>query len=108
MVWRCRPRAIAWVATAAAVAGIQAKAVPQVQLSDLLQAAGRYIAEYQRSFSVVVSRESYQQRLFAGGKLETRDLRSEIALVAVDDANWILFRDVYEVDAARSVIAGIA
>ena len=98
MARRWRPWAIAWVATAATVAGIQARAVPQLQLDDVLQAAGRYVAQYQRSFSVVVSRESYQQRLFTGGKLETRDLRSEVALVAVDDANWILFRDVYEVD----------
>lgn len=73
----------------------------QVQLIDVLQAAGRYVTEYQRSFSVVVSRESYQQRVQTGGKMQTRDLRSEVALVAIDDANWILFRDVYEVDGRK-------
>jgi hypothetical protein len=72
--------------------------VPQAQLAEVLQAAGRYVAEYQRTFSVIVSRESYQQRVQTGGKIETRDLQSEVALVAIDDRNWILFRDVYEVD----------
>ncbi len=98
MARRCRSFAIASVAAVAAVAWTQAKGVPQVQSSDLLQAAGRYVAEYQRSFAVIVARESYQQRAFTGSKLETRDLQSEVALVAVDDADWILFRDVYEVD----------
>jgi len=84
--------------TGAAAAGPR----PALQLGDVLQAAGRYVAAYQRSFSVVVSRESYQQRLFTGARLETRDLRSEVALVALDDTNWILFRDVYEVD-GRSI-----
>src|SRR6185436_13041571 len=70
----------------------------QVQVSEVLQAAGRYVTEYQRSFSVVVACVSYQQRAFTGGKLQTRDLRSEVALIALDDANWVLFRDVYEVD----------
>jgi hypothetical protein len=83
---------------AALSAGVLVANQPALQVGEVVQAAGRYAVEYQRSFSVVVSRESYQQRLITGAKLETRDLRSEVALVALDDANWILFRDVYEVD----------
>lgn len=98
MAWLSRPFAIAWVAAVVAAVEIQANIIPPLQTAEVLLAAGRYIAEYQRSFSVIVARESYQQRAFTGGTLATRDLRSEVALVALDDANWILFRDVYEVD----------
>jgi hypothetical protein len=82
-----------------AASGLQRQDAASAQTtSDVLQAAGRYMAAYQREFSIVVSRESYQQRVQTGGKVETRHLRSEVALVAIDAANWILFRDVYEVD----------
>ena len=91
-------RVIAVLAAGLSLFGGFAAPIPQAQPGDVLQAAGRYVAEYQRTFSVIVSRERYQQRAQTGGKIETRDLRSEVALVAVDDRNWILFRDVYEVD----------
>jgi len=91
-------RVIAVLAAGLSLFGGFAAPIPQAQTGEVLQAAGRYVAEYQRTFSVIVSRERYQQRAQTGGKIETRDLRSEVALVAIDDRNWILFRDVYEVD----------
>ncbi|HYN06700.1 MAG TPA: hypothetical protein VES67_04855 [Vicinamibacterales bacterium] len=64
----------------------------------VLDGVGRYIREYERTFSAVVCREFYVQRLQAAAELQTRLLRSEVALIALGDAEWILFRDVYEVD----------
>jgi hypothetical protein len=67
----------------------------------VLDGAGRYVREYERTFSAVVCREHYVQRLRAV-ESRTTQLRSEIALVAVGNSDWILFRDVQEVD-GRSV-----
>jgi len=92
-------RLIAILAAGLSLLDAQAAPVPQTaQLAEVLKSAARYVTEYERSFSVIVARERYQQRALTGGRIETRDLRSEVALVALDDANWILFRDVYEVD----------
>jgi hypothetical protein len=67
-------------------------------LEDLLKRVGVYVGEYERAFSVVVARERYVQRAFAGPQMETRDLRSEVALIAVQGADWVFFRDVYQAD----------
>lgn len=89
---------MAFVGALVAAAPVQTAHEEQLRLEDLLQAVGRYVREYERSFSAVVSREHYLQRARSGGTEEVRRLRSEVALVAVGDANWFLFRDVYEVD----------
>ncbi|OFW10816.1 MAG: hypothetical protein A3H96_04205 [Acidobacteria bacterium RIFCSPLOWO2_02_FULL_67_36] len=93
----CRLPAIACAGLAAASAG-QPTAQREDRLADLLKSAGRYVHEYEQSFSAVLSREHYVQRARVEGRLDTRDLRSEVALVALDDAAWVLFRDVHEVD----------
>ncbi|MEX2272254.1 MAG: hypothetical protein WD690_12325 [Vicinamibacterales bacterium] len=67
-------------------------------LADLLQSAGRYVQEYERSFSAVVAREYYVQRAQDGGTVTARELRSEVALVGASDEDWLFFRDVHEVD----------
>jgi hypothetical protein len=68
-------------------------------LADVLQRVGRYVDDYGRTFAVVVSREHYVQSVRSGGSVQSRELRSEVALVeAGRDAGWLLFRDVYEVD----------
>jgi len=68
------------------------------RLEDVLSAVGAYVRQYEQAFSAVVSRERYVQRtLWAGGET-TRELQSEVALVAVGGSDWLVFRDVYEVD----------
>jgi hypothetical protein len=68
------------------------------ELGKLLETLGRYVDDYERSFSAVVSAEHYTQRALTGGVRETRNLRSDVALVAAGDAGWVMFRDVYHVD----------
>jgi hypothetical protein len=81
----------------AAVVAVHAQASAPT-LDELLGRVGAYVADYERAFSVVVSRERYIQRAFAGAQMETRELESEVALVAVQGSEWFLFRDVYRVD----------
>lgn len=76
----------------------QTKPDQSTELNNLLESVGRYVDEYERSFSLVVSAEHYSQRAMTGGVRETRDLRSDVALVAAADAGWVMFRDVYQVD----------
>lgn len=71
---------------------------PQNDLDQLLTRIGSYVERYQRSFSVVVAREQYRQEAIVGGRRATRALVSEVALVALGDRDWLLFRDVCEVD----------
>jgi hypothetical protein len=74
----------------------------EIGLDQFLETVGRYVREYERSFSAVVSREHYVQRVVSPDAPGARELRSEVALVAVGQAEWLMFRDVYEVD-GRSV-----
>ena len=83
------------IAVSVVAAHAQAPAPP---LDELLGRVGKYVADYERAFSVVVSRERYIQRAFTGAQMETRELHSEIALIAVQGADWVMFRDVYRVD----------
>jgi hypothetical protein len=96
-----------WLALAASALSLVAWPFPtsrgqQVTLDQLLDSVGRYVRDYERSFSAVVSQEHYVQRVLSPGAPGGRQLRSEVALVAVGDADWLMFRDVYEVD-GRSV-----
>ena len=71
-------------------------------LETLLARVGRYVDEYERSFSAIVSTEHYVRRMRQGNEVDTRELRSEVALVPVGDAlEWTLFRDVHEVDGRK-------
>jgi hypothetical protein len=71
-------------------------------LDTLLARVGSYVDGYERSFSAIVSREHYVQRMRRGNDIDTRELRSEVALVPVGDAvAWLLFRDVHEVDGRK-------
>lgn len=56
-------------------------------LNELLRRVGTYVADYEKAFSVVVSREHYMQRAFAGAQANTRELRSEVALIAVQGSD---------------------
>ena len=67
-------------------------------LHEQLQRVGRYVHDYERAFAAIVAQEAYRQRSrVADGTETTRELASEIALVRADD-EWMVFRDVYEVD----------
>jgi hypothetical protein len=71
-------------------------------LDVVLERVGRYVDGYERSFSAIVSREHYVQRMRRGNEIDTRELRSEVALVPVGEAvDWVLFRDVHEVDGRK-------
>jgi len=77
-----------------------ARQVPTLEV--LLDRLGRYVDGYERSFSAIVSREHYVQRMRRGNEIDTRELRSEVALVPVGDPlEWLLFRDVHEVDGRK-------
>lgn len=99
---------------------------PQPQAPDLdsvLQRVGRYVAQYQQEFSLLIADEHYLQEVLSVGPGALRDvgphdakhagpdspsaardrrvLVSEFALVRVEDADrtlWLAFRDVLEVD----------
>jgi hypothetical protein len=94
-----RPSAPALIAAAIALGGAALAAQePAPSLESLLAAAGRYVEQYERSFSAVVSREQYQQRSRTGSEYQTREIRSDVALVTSSDATVVMFRDVYEVN----------
>jgi hypothetical protein len=70
-------------------------------LDAILAAGGTYTSEFTRTFSAVVSEETYTQRLIGaiaprGG--ERRVLKSDLLLMQIRDAGWVTFRDVFEVD----------
>ena len=72
------------------------------EASDLLARAAEYLADYEKSFSVVVSEEKYQQNTFrsvgAVSQRRERTLRSDVIVTSVGDNDWVAFRDVFEVD----------
>jgi hypothetical protein len=85
----------------AAVPLLATTAITLQPLERTLGEAATYVAEYERTFSTVVSEELYVQRLRAsqGGQIrETRRLRSDTLLANAGDAGWFWFRDVFEVD----------
>ena len=62
-----------------------------------LQAAARYLDEWETHLGGVVLEESYLQST-SGGTRGSRRLRSDLALIADRDIGWVEFRDVFEVD----------
>jgi hypothetical protein len=80
---------------------------PATDLDDLLFRASLYVTAYERQLSALVSEERYEQvtsRWRAGGWVpdRRRDLVSDYLLVrSLDVAEWIPFRDVYEVDGRK-------
>ena len=77
-----------------------------VTLADVLDRAGRYVADFHRRISAVVAEEQYVQdsRTPPPSKLvlptiEHRRLQSDVLLVNVAGTSlWVQFRDVFEVD----------
>jgi hypothetical protein len=79
-------------------------------VETILDKAGDYVAEYERTFVGVVAEETYRQQVHApGGRdlrgfqtdatLQRRDLKSDVLLVRAPAGDrWIQFRDVFEVD----------
>lgn len=93
-----RSRVLTSVVLVSMAGTFQPNVTTQSWLEQLLQTVGNYLNEYEKPFSLVLCAEHYVQRGRSNGKLETRDLRSEVALIAVDDGSWVFFRDVYQVD----------
>jgi hypothetical protein len=80
------------------------------ELDELLDRAGDYVEDYEKTFVGVVAEESYRQQVrIPGGRdlrgfpadstLQRRDLKSDVLLVRAPAGDrWMQFRDVFEVD----------
>jgi hypothetical protein len=82
----------------------------QPDLPALLAEAASYLDIYEPRFSAIVAREDYELSMLSG-LIDTRDtgfgtarrtvlrkLRSDLMLLNLGPADWVQFRDVYEVD----------
>lgn len=67
----------------------------------ILAATADYIARYEREVVAVVAQEDYRQRV-ASATLPSRQLRSDLVIIANENRGWLEFRDVFKVD-GRSV-----
>jgi len=68
------------------------------ELASLLERAGRYVVEYEQSFSNLVAEETYTQ--WAGTR--HRVTRADLVFVRLPgDIPWSTFRDVFEVDGQK-------
>src|SRR6185295_17154384 len=67
---------------------------------ELLAAAAKYLTEYDKKFSAVVSEEQYDQTAAQTGFRvpQRRTLKSDVILMNAEAAGWVSLRDVYEVD----------
>jgi hypothetical protein len=67
---------------------------------ELLAVAGKYLTEYDKKFSAVVSEEQYDQTAAQAGFRvpQRRTLKSDVILMNAEAAGWVSLRDVYEVD----------
>lgn len=68
-----------------------------VTVESVLAAAGTYLATFRQAVSGVVLEEEYLQQSRAQ-VLITRELRSDLSVMADPELGWIEFRDVFEVD----------
>ena len=71
----------------------------QAQTPDLesaLGAAAKYLALYEREVTAVIAQEDYVQRVL--NEARVRRLRSDILIIAQEDAGWVELRDTFEVD----------
>jgi hypothetical protein len=67
-------------------------------VEDVLRAAGRYVAGYERTLTSIVAEEDYTQRLGRSAEALTRRLRSDLLLIFDGQFGYVGFRDVFEVD----------
>ncbi len=68
---------------------------------EVLQRTAEYIDRYEEAFASTVCDEYYTQRARVENGWQTRQLRSEIALIRTKGDDWRLFRDVLSVDGVR-------
>jgi hypothetical protein len=100
---------VAVLAVAAALAVTARAQAPDLDV--LLDKAGDYVAEYERTFVGVVAEETYRQQVrIPGGTrdlrgfpadatVQRRDLKSDVLLVRAPAGDrWMQFRDVIEID----------
>jgi hypothetical protein len=79
-----------------AVAGIDAQKAAAPELAVLLADAASYIGGYAKSFGVIVCVERSQEMAAIGPG--GRDVRSDVVMLGAPPANWLTFRDAFEVD----------
>ena len=95
------PSANLRLASVACLIGIVLTAsVPSAQKPappGILDAAADYLAKYERDVLAVVAQEDYRQRVYSA-TMPTRQLRSDLVMIADAQWGWIEFRDVFEVD----------
>lgn len=84
----------------------------QPDAAGLLARTAGYLEAYEKSFSVVVSEETYVQELHIEPEVRTqprtkeatlpkdltRTLRADVLMTSIGRSEWLAFRDVYEVD----------
>jgi hypothetical protein len=82
----------------------------QPDLPALLAGVASYLDIYEKRFSAIVAREDYELAMLSGlsdprdtgfgttRRTVLRKLRSDLMLLNLGPANWVQFRDVYEVD----------
>jgi hypothetical protein len=82
----------------AALIGGPIRAAPQssANLDDVLAAAARYLADYEREITAIVAEESYLQEVLFENR--RRHLRSDLLVLHDATTGWIGFRDVFDVD----------
>jgi hypothetical protein len=87
----------ALVMGAALIAGpIRAAPQSSANLDEVLAAAARYLADYEREITAIVAEESYLQEVLFENR--SRHLRSDLLVLQDPRTGWIGFRDVFEVD----------
>jgi hypothetical protein len=73
--------------------GASSAQAPPPDLAKLLRAAGAYVADYERTLSVIAE-EDYTQQLY----VNRRTLHSDILFMQDDEFGWVEFRDTSLVD----------
>jgi hypothetical protein len=66
----------------------------------VLAAAAEYLAKYEHDVVAVVAQEDYRQQI-ASATRPTRQLRSDLVMIASAERGWVEFRDVFEVDGRK-------
>lgn len=94
-----RPLLLAALAATLAGGGVLAQQSPE-PVATLVERAGKYVEEYERTFAAIVSEESQRQTLIRpdGRVRKTRELRSDFLLIKTGPDWAQIFRDVIEVD----------
>lgn len=100
MAWPVTVRAGTFVCLAAVVSPPSFSSAQKADTSAVLAVAADYIAGYERDVQGVVAQEDYQQHV-ASATRPTRQLRSDVVMVADSELGWLQFRDVFEVDGRK-------